>query len=349
MTEVPELPDYLGLAPGTRLGAAVYVGDLSDGSEEWHAQRARVIGSSEVAPIVGIPGFRSKYTLWLEKAGLYKPAEPGEDTQELFDWGHILEPAIAEMFHRKMPDLHPVRTGTWVNVEHEWLGGNPDRFLLDENGLVVGILELKYSTTGAGWENGDAPHKYIAQLRYQLQIFGLQEGYLACLSSGKLLYFKVSVDETAPVTNMRTGEQKWYSMGGTEMVPLVQAFVDSLPKGGQPGTAPELDSHDETMEYVRSRHPDIDGKDIEVDVEMATEWAEARKAFDEAEARLKKVKVELLEFMGTAKRARIQGKTIANRQAKGGGTPFIKAVGKPFIPKPVEAAASADEGAPSAA
>lgn len=342
--------DYLNLEPGTQLGKATYIGNLEDGSEAWHAQRALVIGGSEVAPIVGIKGFRSKYTLWLEKAGLYKPAPPSEESQELFDWGHALEPVIAEQFHKMFPHLYPARTGSWVSTENEWHGANTDYLLLNEVGGVVGILECKYSTRGSGWENYQAPHKYVVQLRYYLQCIGLDEGYLACFSAGQLLVFRVNVLSSVPVVNMRTGEQEWYSMGGPDMIPLVREFVESLPRGDNPGTPPELDAHDENVEYLKDKHPDIVNEDVQVPEELAQEYGEARIGFDEAEERLEKAKLQLMDLLGNAKGAKVGKKSIAGRRAKGKGKPYLQAVGKPFLPltpdSPIEA--SEDTAAPAA-
>lgn len=337
---------YLDMEPGTQLGNAIYVGNLDDGSEEWHHQRSKVVGGSEVASIIGIPAFQSKYMLWLEKAGHYKRPEPSLELEELFWWGHALEEPIARRFeqfaaeHEMLKDLElsAVLTGSWVSAQNSWHGANPDRLLLNGDGQVVGILEIKYSSSGAGWENDSCPHKYVVQLRWYLQAFGLRYGYLVCLSGGKLLVFRVSVARTEAVLNMRTGEQEYMDWGGPEMVPVVGEFVDSLPSepGGMDGTPPTPTLDDDSKLAFAQKHPDIENRVVEVPYELARRVYEARVAMEKASLLEEGVKGELMEAMGSAKTAKYGTKNLAGRQARGGGAPFLKYSGKPHEPVPPE-------------
>jgi len=334
-------PDWLNIPAGTRLGDAVYVGDLKDGSPEWHAfrDRAGAIGGSEVANVLNIPGrFKSPYIQWLEKAGYKQKDEISPETQELFDWGHRLEPAIIEAF-TDMTGLTVARTGSWVNVDREWHGANPDGLVLDYDGTPVGILECKYSIRGSGYENGACPAKYVAQARYYMACFGLSFGYLACFSMGKLSLFMIPATADKPVTNLRTGETEYHQHDASTMLPLVQDFVDSLATG----TPPPLTGSDDELDWKLSRHPDIDGKDVVIPYELAVEYAQAREAEDAATARLKLAKAQMLEVMGTAKMAKagypvgkVKAKSIASRRPTKGGGVSLVAIGKAFIPEPYE-------------
>lgn len=347
MTEVdlsggPEAADWLDIPAGTQFGDAIYVGNLKDGSPEWHAFRDRpgAIGGSEVANVLNIPGrFKSPYIQWLEKRGYKEKDEVSPETQELFDWGHLLEPAIIEYFTR-MTGLQVARTGTWINKDREWHGANPDGLVLDHAGIPVGIMECKYSVRGSGYENGGCPAKYVAQVRYYAACLGLSFGYLACFSMGKMHLFMIPATADKPVVNLRTGDTEYHMHDASTMIPLLQDFVDSLATN----TAPPLTGSDDELDWKLSRHPDIDGKDVVVPYELAIAYADAREAEAKADAELKLVKTRLLEVMGTGKNAKAgygeskskKAKTIASRRAGKGGSISLVAVGKVHRPEPYE-------------
>ncbi|TDD45408.1 hypothetical protein E1286_24125 [Nonomuraea terrae] len=72
-------------------------------------------------------------------------------------------------------------------------------------------------------------------------------------------------------------------------------------------------------------HPDIADDDIDLDDDTATEYLASFAEAKTAEARHTAAKSRLAIAMGTARRARWRGKTIATRQTKNGGTPYLVA------------------------
>ena len=80
---------------------AVALGQWPPGSPEWHAARAAGIGGSEVAPILGLSPFESRFSLWHRKAGRIAPV----DVSPEMEWGTRLEPAIAQKFRETHPEL----------------------------------------------------------------------------------------------------------------------------------------------------------------------------------------------------------------------------------------------------
>ena len=53
------------------------------GTEEWVAQRATALGGSEIAAVLGLSPFESKFALWHRKQGI---AQPTEDSP-VMEWG----------------------------------------------------------------------------------------------------------------------------------------------------------------------------------------------------------------------------------------------------------------------
>ena len=170
-----------------RLGTALLRGRFADGSPEWHEARASVIGGSEVGSIMGVNSFESRYVLWYRKAGYLGKTE--EVANPLFEWGHRLEPVVAEKFADMHPEYDVQVSGSWVHQDRPWHGANPDRLLayklnyIDEAGNeladvmdVEAVLEIKTSMSGYGWENDMCPVKYVLQLRWYMECFGLDYG-----------------------------------------------------------------------------------------------------------------------------------------------------------------------------
>jgi putative phage-type endonuclease len=321
-----------------RLGTATLIGEFKDGSPEWHAARAGVIGGSEIGSIMGVNNFESKYVCWYRKAGFLKTEEP-ETPNPLFEWGHRLEPTVAEKFADEHPELSVQRSGSWVHQDRPWHGANPDRLLAPvyeiDGEVYVGepeaVLEIKTSMSGYGWENDMCPVKYIGQLRWYLEAFSFEYGYLAVLASlGDYREFMVPRDPNKPVISMQTGAAEWYSIGGQEMLDAGMDFHDSLPGQLTPeGMPPDIDGGTDTYELLRERHPDILNVDVEVTQDLAQELRQALADEKAAIAEAQRMKNVMLETLGKARRAVVptgdpkKPIVVARRQSKKGGKPYL--------------------------
>jgi putative phage-type endonuclease len=322
------------------VGTAVLAGEYEDGSPEWHAQRRNVIGGSEIGSIMGVNNFQSGYVLWYKKAGLIPD---GNEENPLFEWGHRLEPALAQKFADEHPEFRVLKSGSFVHQDRPWHGANPDRLLapvyeyVDEEtgeisefeGETEAVLEIKTSMNGYGWENDKCPVKYVGQLRWYLECFGFEYGYLIVLANlGDYREFLVPRDPSKPVISGQTGEQEWYSIGGEEMLEAGRHFFESLPgKATDQGVPPDPDSGKDSYELIRTFHPDILDKEIVLDEEFVAEIRAAQEAEAAATAELQRVKNVLLERMGKFRKAVIgEGKNkqiVARRTSRNGGSPYL--------------------------
>ena len=320
-----------------QLGTALLRGRFADGSPEWHEARASVIGGSEVGSIMGVNSFESRYVLWYRKAGYLGKAE--EVANPLFEWGHRLEPVVAEKFADMHPEYDVQISGSWVHRDRPWHGANPDRLLAakytyeDGNGEVAfedteveAVLEIKTSMSGYGWENDMCPIKYVLQLRWYMECFGLNYGYLVVLAAlGDYREFLVPRDVNQPVVSMQTGKEEWYSAGGQEMLEAAEEFYLSLPGKLTPeGTPPPIDGGTDTYALMRERHPDIHNTDVEVSQEVADQLKAALAAEKEALAEARRMKSVMLDLMGKNRRAILPGgEVVARRQSIKGGKPYL--------------------------
>ncbi|GAA3172883.1 YqaJ viral recombinase family protein [Nonomuraea roseoviolacea] len=291
-----------------------YLGRWEHDTPEWHAARAQRIGGSRIAAILGLSPWASPHSTWCEMAGLVDaaPATPQQDR------GHYLEPAIAAWFADQHPDWHVFTTGTWVHQDRGQHLANPDR-LIRYNPIpnavgwfdiaVSALLEIKTDADGTGWgEPGtdEIPLYYRTQVQWYMDVLGLQRAHIAVLSD-RLTFAEYVVDyDPADAALLRQAADD---------------FLDSLLWREMP----DLDGHPATYETLRKLHPDIDDTHIDLDDDTAIEYLTALAETKTAEARVTAAKSRLAAAMGTARRARWRGQTIATRQAKNGGTPYLVA------------------------
>lgn len=281
------------------------------------------IGGSEIASVLNLPGsFKSAYILWLEKAG-YK--EPDRTQKPIFEWGHRLEPTLAEKFADMHPEWACIEGGSWVNKDRPFHLANPDRLLRDTDGSITSVLEIKTSKTGFGWDDRKAPLKYIAQLRWYLDAFGFDFGYLNVLIGMEdYREYLVPRNPMMPVVDLETGEEQFYDVGGHRSRDAATEFMASIPRN----EPPEIDGHSDIVDYLRSKNMSIvtkgEGSEVVLSDEVGDLVAESRELQARADKLTDKAKGHLLAHMGTAKSAKHGDRVIATRTSRGkDGVPYI--------------------------
>lgn len=129
-----------------------------ENDEQWHELRSKVIGSSDVAALFGLSSFKSKYTLWHEKAGNIK--HNANNTR--IKAGKHLEAGIASLAAEKLDIKIKKNEHFYI---HGNIGATPDYHYDD------GILEIKnmdYLQFRHKCPEDAPPHEYVLQLQHQL-------------------------------------------------------------------------------------------------------------------------------------------------------------------------------------
>ena len=149
--------------------------NLSQGSNEWHAERSRRFTASEAPAMMGASKYQSRDELLYQKAtGIGREATDAE--QALFDRGHRAEAAARRIVEDMLgQDLYPV---TAVSDEDDRLLASLDGCTIDETTLYEHKL----------WSEGLAaqvrardlePH-YYWQLEQQLLVAGAEKVIFVC-------------------------------------------------------------------------------------------------------------------------------------------------------------------------
>jgi putative phage-type endonuclease len=308
---------------GPEYGNAEFVEYAEDGSERWHELRSRGIGGSDTASVLGI-GFKSAYTLWMEKKGFWEPLPPDEGLQKIFYWGHKQETAIAEAFIDGHPEWEAHEGGSWRKKDAPWMLANPDRLLINMETGEVSILEIKTSETGTGWDNDKCPSKYVVQLRHYLWVFGLTYGYLVVkIGNSDYREFRVPADVNEPITKISGGTMKpssfkiQYGDGLTIQV-ATKNFLDSV-------EPPAMDGNKDIYEQYRAKNMSLDrGVEVELPIEVGTALAESQVALKKAQEADQEARNHVMAHMGTAQYATYNGARVASRVPKGAAAPYLK-------------------------
>lgn len=303
---------------GDNLGDGVYVGTFANQSAEWHEQRAKGIGGSDVGVICGLSQWSSAYT-WAAKR-LGKIEDSFEQNEAMF-WGTTLESVILDVWANDHPELKLHReVGTWAHRERDWQQANPDAIYEttnedpalgeDQDVRGFGIVEVKTARYEDDWKQGkngepdQIPATYRAQVLWYLQTFGLRHAYVVVLFSGnKLRTFQVHYNAFEAETNMA----------------IVEAFKQFIDRDELP---PFSAPYNSTFETVRALHPEIDNSEVELGTLGLTYFAALRQ-LEKAQEEVDLCKSHISDAMGKAKKGTIDGVVAVTRQARAGGTPYL--------------------------
>jgi putative phage-type endonuclease len=295
-----------------RIGTAEYVGTFQPGSDDWHKARAQGLGGSEIAAVVGLSPWESRFSLWMRKAGATSPQPESPE----MEWGTRLEDAVAAKFAEGHPEWAHWSHGTWRHVERPWQIANPDRLIWsreyqdeDADRTVVRVLECKTALYAYEWGpagSDEIPVYYRAQVLWYLDTFGLDVAHVAVLIGGH--------DYREYVIPASPEDQAFLREAGREFLASVDA---DLP--------PDIDAHSATYQALRELHPEIEPRTVDLSPVTALAWVGARAALKAAEGVEQLARSRLAAEMGMAQHARYGPHRLASRQTKNGGTPFVVA------------------------
>jgi putative phage-type endonuclease len=212
------------------------------------------------------------------KRGLVVP------TQTAFmNWGHLLEPAIADAYARDYGVTLQRCNRTLRHPKYSWVLATPDRFVIEERRRrrvceikTTGSLDDKWGEEGSA----DVPLDYLAQVQWQLEVVNLDEADLV-----------VGILDRREIRRYRiTRNQRLIDLMLDEVAEFWHEHVLT-------GVPPELDGGDGTKAWLNHAYPKSGEKLVEAPFAAAAwavkymdskaEEADAKEAKDEAAAYLK--------------------------------------------------------------
>ena len=261
--------------------------------QAWLAARTKGIGGSDVGSICGVNPWSSALQVYFNKTGQFQEErEPDKAAQERMHWGHMLEHVVADEFELRNPNLHCIEADcSFKSNTHEFLLANVDRFVVDENGQFVGILECKTANSlmASEWEAGDIPLSYFYQVQHYMYVTGLHRGWICCLVGGnKFFQYDIFFD-----ADLYTGT----------ILPILETFWNNNVLKLK---EPEVQGADNDLFNTLFPTDKIDDEPAQFD----TSFDEIGKAYLEAKQKEKAAKKEVEELQAKIKQ-HLQQKTTA--------------------------------------
>lgn len=264
------------------------------GSPEW----LKLITASKIPSILGISRFKSQFSLWHEMAGNL-PSEPiGTAQQDDFDYGHAVELAAGEYWRFKNPGWRLSRGEVQYTDDGFEFGNAATIDGRASRGSLRRIAEIKTARDLAEWGDdgsGEVPADYAAQVIWQQRVTGF----------------------TAPANIVlwpQYGKPKIYVIEySAQLAAAIVAAVRKWNASLAAGEPPELDDTISTYETVRRLHPEIDGREVQLDPDLAADYLTAVADDKEITKRLRGLKTRVLDVMGNAQTAVVIDLKIATR------------------------------------
>jgi putative phage-type endonuclease len=282
------------------------------GTPDWHAQRALAVGGSEIAAVLGVSPWESRFSLWHKKKGLVDPNLT--DTEQLY-WGRMHEPTIAARFAADHPEWKVKRTGTFTPSGRPFQIVSPDRDVQIERGTHR-PAEIKTSRDDVGWGTpgtDEVPIYYRVQGIWQADALGADRCYFGVLFAGsEYQEYVVPYDRSE----------------ATILLDAAAEFVQSLKRDERP----DIDEHGATYQVVRELHPEIDGTDYQVSADLARRFCLAKEAARAADAESQYATSLIADAMGNARRAMFGETRLGTRQSKSGGLPYLQSAKADSLP-----------------
>lgn len=284
----------------------VLLGTYVPDTAEWEEARGGLcVTATEIAAVMGLSPWQSRFSLWHKKSGL--PSPPFEQTPAM-EWGCRLEPAVADKWSEEHADTTELLAGgTWQHKDRPWQRATPDFLFTPLVGWMIPpgqfpqLLEIKTSPTGEGWEDG-VPVYYQCQIQWQLDTLGLQTCHVALLVAGHdYREFVVEYDPDDAYVLRSAAEE----------------FLDDV----RNGVRPPIDDSDATYQTIRRQHPGREDVDVEIPAELADRYQDTGATLAVAKDARRQAASELLDLLGDGYRAVTpEGRRVAYRTVRDGHT-----------------------------
>lgn len=253
---------------------------------QWVKNRMLGVGGSDVGSICGVNKYSSARLVYLTKTGQYE-VEFSDEAKERMQWGHKLEPIVADTFAERTGKTVVISPATLRHKDHPWALANVDRFIVDEDGKPYGVLECKTADNRLNqlWAEGEPPLSYIYQLNWYLWITGLEYGAFAALVGGNKFHM-IEVWRNDDLLQ-------------NEIIPIVDKFWNHNVKGM---IQPEMSSSDADAELLKETYTDV-VKNSEIQLledehnDLAVVIYEGKQTIKEMEAKVNEATNKLKDLM----------------------------------------------------
>lgn len=146
-------------------------------TKEWHEERRKGLGGSEVSALFDASPYLSKLALYTSKVS---PAKADEDTKPWQEWGHRMEPALRKKYADVTGSIVLEADEHLQDSEVPYMRANPDSLVADPSEPTKAVRGLELKTGWAfqaveDWADGAVPMYYQVQCQHYMAVSGLRE------------------------------------------------------------------------------------------------------------------------------------------------------------------------------
>jgi putative phage-type endonuclease len=258
---------------------AIRLGTFTPNGIEWNEARRWAIGGSEIASVLGLSPWLSRFGLWMQKKG-FVPPEPDKPVME---WGRRLEPAVRDKFTEDYPGDWVTNPGIYRHDTRSWQLANPDAMTDTE------LLEVKTAPYADEW-GPDGSTEIPIYYRCQVLQY-LERAWVAVLIRG---------------TDYRTYCLERDDPDVINDTAILRAAGDEFLYDLINDRVPDIDRHNTTYEIVRTLHPDVEPGQVEIDPDLAGDYLAAYIAEKEAKIDREFYAAKILDELGKTRDAVIR-------------------------------------------
>lgn len=167
-------------------------------NQQWHAQRDKGIGGSDVSVIMGANRWKTVGDLWREKTGRAKPEDLSHKPAIML--GNAMEPVLRKEYAYRHPDVEVMEPDYMLQTNGKpWRQASLDGVLTYPD-VHHEVLEIK--TVGAFgyalWDDGRVPINYAMQVLHYMAVTGYPRAQLIALIGNRAIIERtVERDEEA--------------------------------------------------------------------------------------------------------------------------------------------------------
>jgi putative phage-type endonuclease len=285
--------------------------------EEWHAERAKDITSTEVSALFGASPYTTLFETWHRHRGdLATKFEPTERTL----WGTRLEKTIAQgIAEDKGWKIRPMKE--YMRDKKRKIGASFDFNIYDPEAILE-IKNVDSLVFRNEWDDQDgqleAPEHIEIQIQHQLAVSGLNRAFIGALIGGNT----IKIIE-------RERDEKFIS----EIYNRVEKFWDSIETRKEP--SPDFSKDFQTMKALYNKSTPgkiVDATDVRGLKTLAMNYKELSAERKKIEDQIEVIKAEILFHVGDAEKIIGENFSIGLGIVKGGPVSYVREDYRSFRP-----------------
>lgn len=198
-------------------------------SRQWHDQRDKGIGGSDVSVIMGANRYKMIGELWREKTGRAKPEDLSHKPAVML--GNAMEPVLRDEYAYRHQDVEVIEPDYMLQTNGKpWRQASLDGVLTYADGHHE-VLEIKTVGQYAAhqWDDGLVPINYALQVLHYMAVTGFKRAQLiAMIGNQRIIERTVDRDEPVIAEIEEAIDDFWIKCVEADKEPMPRKFDQGL-------------------------------------------------------------------------------------------------------------------------